>query len=46
MDEIRGDELGQERWHHVGEEYHALGNGRADQVLRRGENYYVEDVVY
>lgn len=45
MDEVRGDQLGQERGDDIGEENDALGE-RADEVLGSGEDYHVEDIVY
>lgn len=44
MDEVRRDELREERGHDVGEEDDAFGK-RADEVLRGGEDDHVEDIV-
>jgi hypothetical protein len=44
VDEVGGHELGDKRGQDVGEEDEALGEG-TDEVLRGGEDDYVEDVV-
>ena len=45
MDEVGRAELGQEGGEHVGEEDEAFGRGGADEVLGRGEQNDVQDVV-
>ena len=45
-DVVGGCEFGEEGGDNVGEEDDALGHGGADEVERRGEDDYVEDIVY
>lgn len=45
MDEIRGDELGEEGGDHVGKKDDAFGDCGADEVKGGGEDDHVEDVV-
>ena len=46
MDEVGCDELGEEGGEDVGEEDGAGADGGADEVEGRGEDDYVEDIVY
>jgi hypothetical protein len=46
VDEVGGDEFGEEGGEDVGEEDDAFGNIGADKVEGCGEDDYVEDVVY
>lgn len=44
MDEVRCDQLGEERRNDIGEEDDTFGDG-TDEVLRGGEDDHVEDIV-
>lgn len=44
MDEVRCDQLGEERRNDIGEEDDAFGDG-TDEVLGGGEDDHVEDIV-
>jgi hypothetical protein len=47
VDDVRGQQLGEEGGQDVGEEDGGFGEGGADEeVLGGGEKEYVEDVVY
>lgn len=46
MYKVRRNELCEERRHDVGEEDDAFGDGGADEVLGRGEDDHVENIIY
>jgi hypothetical protein len=46
VDEVWSNEFRDEGGHDISEEYDALGNRGAHEVLSGGEDDYVEDVIY
>ena len=46
VDKVRGAQFGQKRGNDIGEEHDAFGDIWADEVEGRGEDDYVEHVVY
>lgn len=46
MDEVWGDELGEEGREDIGEEDRGLGDTGADEIERCGEDNNIDDIVY